>query len=110
MVHWLFARKRFDIGEGVNPATGASRGLDRSSDLSLCWLPLKVNEDNRAYSSTSNCKSSIKLITTTTADPATPAKNMTSKRRMKNIATSIGNDCIPFCVTQDARSSSHTRW
>jgi hypothetical protein len=33
------------------------------------------------------------------ADPATPAKNMTSKKRMKDIATSIVIDCISFPVS-----------
>ena len=41
----------------------------------------------------------MKLIATTTADPATPAKNMTSKRRMKKIAISTVIDCISFPVS-----------
>jgi hypothetical protein len=83
-----------------------NRGLDRSSDLSLCRLLLSVNEGTpqvagdgaNTQSPISSWMSSIKLITTTTADPAIPAKNMTSQSRMKKMATSIAIDCIVFLV------------
>ena len=57
---------------------------------------LVAAQRQRPHSPTSNCKSSIKLITTTTADPATPLKNMISNSRMKIMATSIGIDCNAF--------------
>src|ERR1700753_2262530 len=38
-----------------------------------------------------------------------PVKNMTSNRRIKKIAISIGNDCIPFLVCWYRRLSSRRR-
>jgi hypothetical protein len=35
-------------------------------------------------------------MATTTNEPAIPAKNMTSKSRMKKMATHIEDDCISF--------------